>query len=650
MTAQLGRKVIRDLNPEAWRGAKLLVTASCDLEYIPNAMALIRSLDSASPGFDFLLNVVNPGPDTLASLDRFAEELQDTRLHIAAESVQLTDPEELRTYFACARLMLLPDILECSDSPVFVIDADGIFIAPIDMNFTDKPHADICLCLRDTAGKPGQDIHLEVAAGAIWVTPNPATRSFFNAVRRGVELEFSQGSPAWFLDQKVLAVQVKEARATTRILNIKPKYVDWDFRQDSIIWTGKGNRKHLDIGYTLLRLCFDSDPDRRHRARELWRKTILMRPPEQRESVLGRVFSKDARHRARRVGIYLPRLDLPWKKSGMAKGGPVAQTKDAVDLRLRWKQFTMGLSLTLTRYGIEPVLLEIPAWDITPQRVDEDDFDLAFIPHRCHLDFKRGSTPVMFYMQEYFRQVFVVDPQGWSAASSKYPVDASRLPAAVLGGWDDYRERFASGAMDSKFEQQASLPRDRLIASGDMPDGPFAFFPLQIPHDQSLLYFSDVEEAVALDAVVDWSRRSRIPLVLKGHPANMRSMADFMRAHRGEGIFWSEAHVHDLLKYSRGVITLNSGVGFEAIIAGKPLVTLARSEYDAISHKATLGTIGAAWESAVGEDDDVRLARYSRFVDWFLCRYAIDMSRPHAAAYSYDRVVREAIKMIRTKA
>lgn len=647
MTKSLNRKIIRDCTPDAWLDARLLVTASCDMKYLPNAMALVRSMDMVSPGFDFLLHVINPQPGTLGALDRFAEELATTRLHLSAESVEIEDPKERRTYFACARLMRLPDLLASGETPVLVVDADGLFVAPIDLNFTDKPDADICLCLRQQAGNTDESLHLKVAAGAIWARPTNASRKFFAAVRHDVEREFEEGAPAWFLDQKILSVHAGAPGKSTRIFNIKSKYIDWNFRSDAIIWTGKGNRKHLDLGYTLLRLCFDADTERRRRARAIWQETLRMRPPEHREGALARIFSLAEKRRGRRVGIYLPRLDLPWKKAAMAKGGAVPQSQDAIELRLWWKQFTMGLSLTLTSYGIEPVLVEIPAWDITPQRVDEDDFDLAFIPHRCHLDFERGRTPVLFYMQEYFRHVFTVDPMGWSAASSQYPVSARSLPAAVLGAWEDYRARFASGELGSKFRQRASATRESLVAAGEIPAGAFAFFPLQIPHDQSLMYFSDVEEMAALEAVVAWARKRSMPLVLKGHPANLGSMAEFKRRFEGDGVCWSAAHVHDLLRHARGVITLNSGVGFEAIVAGKPLVTLARAEYDAVSHPATPTTIEVAWKAATTEPEEQRLTRYARFTDWFLSRYAVDLSRPTAARHGFDRVVREAIKAMR---
>src|SRR4029434_6963823 len=108
-------------------------------------------------------------------------------------------------------------------------------------------------------------------------------------------------------------------------------------------------------------------------------------------------------------------------------------------LRLWWKRFAMGLSFALTRSGFEVCTIEIPSWEIVPDRIDSDGYDFAFIPHRCKLDYDRGATPVAFYMQEYFRHVFVVDPDGWSASSSVYPIDSQKLPGAVLGAWDEYR-------------------------------------------------------------------------------------------------------------------------------------------------------------------------------------------------------------------
>lgn len=645
MNHEFHRRITKDCSPDAWKGSKLLVFAACDVAYVGNAKALIRSLDLVSPGCDFLLHLVNARQEVIDGLEELAEQLESTRLFVTAEVTKLRAAEHKRTWYACARFVRLAEILPLTETPILVMDADGLFVSPIDFDFTDKQEAQMCLPIRGLADD-NRPMHLRVAAGAIWIQPAEATRAFFGAVASDLLDAFRGGEPTWFIDQEILARHLAEGTGKVIARNIKKKYIDWDFREDAIVWTGKGKRKRQDLGYVLLRGCFDPDPDRRMAARRSWDE-ILKALGTTDAGVLGRIFDAEKSRARKRFAIYLPRLDLPWKIAAMGRGGPVPQSQDATDLRLWWKRFAMELSFALTRSGFEVNTIEIPAWDITPERVDADGYDFAFIPHRCRLDFQRGKTPVAYYMQEYFRHVFVVDSQGWSAASSAYPVDAEALPGAVLGAWDDYRLRLARGELASKFSQASSMSREDLVARGKLPAGKFAFFPLQIPHDQSLLYFSNVSQMDVLQAASEWASRAGIALVLKEHPANRGSAREYREAITGPHVSWSDAHLHDLIRHAQGVLTMNSGAGFEAILFGKPVLAFARVEYDAVVQRATTDTIAQAWKAAMAEDVDVRLTRYSRFVDWFLARYAVDLSRPYSAAHSLDRVVAKAVSQVK---
>ncbi|MFT4178100.1 MAG: hypothetical protein QM612_01355 [Thermomonas sp.] len=622
-----------------------MVFAACDVAYLRHAKALISSMDLVSPGYDFVLHIVNASEDELQGAVDFGDALTGTRLHVTGEAVTLDDPEAMRTYYACARFVRLAELLERTETPFLVLDADGVFVAPIDLDFTDKADAQLCLPIRglEDGNNP---LHLRVAAGAVWVRPLDSTRAFFSAVAHDLLGLFGKGEATWYADQEALARHLQSGTGNVVARNIKQKYVDWDFAKDAVIWTGKGKRKDLDLGYMLLRNCFDPDPELRMRAHAQWdaiSRTAAMKP----DSVLGRMFKLDRKGGKRSFAIYLPRLDLPWKEGAMGRGGPQAQTEDAIELRLWWKRFTMALSHALTRSGYFVSTIEIPAWDITPARVDQDGFDFAFIPHRCRSEFQTSRTPVAFYMQEFFRHVFVVDEDGWSAASSVYPVDADRLPGAVLGAWDDYRERFARGELASKMAQAPSMSRDDLLSKGMIPSGKYAFFPLQIPHDQSIRNFSDVSQLDALLAAAEAFGKAGMAMVLKEHPANRASANEYRMALSGQPhIHWSDANVHDLVRCSHGVVTLNSGVGFEALIVGRPVVTFARVEYDAVTHHATPATFWKAWKAAVTEDPDIRMTRYSRFVDWFLARHAVDLSRPHAASQTLYKIISRAMDRI----
>lgn len=638
------RTLVLDVNPEAWKHAKLLVMAACDSKYLGHALALIRSLDMVSPGFDFLLHLINVDNAALLQVTKFRDELTSTTLHVSAERVTL-EADEQAAYFASARFIRLAELMgdNRSTAPIFVTDADAIFVSRIDFDFTSKPNPDLCIYRRsgEVQNRPAA---LQVAAGAVWASPSEATRVFFAHVGADLLARFGGHGAKWFVDQEVLAEQLDAFKGQIRVFNIKRKYIDWQFKSDSVLWTGKGSRKSIDLDYLLLRSAFDANPDRRERARRIWNESRALIPLSER-SVLGRIFPEVSARAARRIGLFLPRLDLPWKKEGMSAGGPLPLSQDAIELRLWWKRFSMVLAQAMTRHGWEVVLREIPAWEIQPGNIDDEGYDLAFVPHRCRLDYTTGRTPVLFYMQEYYRHVFTVDAEGWSAASSVYPVDASTLPGAVLGAWDDYRERLRTGKIGSKFEQGRQEGRKQLIDGGKIPQGKFAFFPLQVPHDQSIRYFSDHEQMDVLDCVIKWSERRNIPLVVKAHPANPKS-AEQYRQRFGKRIFWSDANVLDLVRTANGVITLNSGVGFEAVIAGKPVVTFARAEYDCVTHRASLESLDQAWSNAVNEPEDVRLVRYSRFVDWFLARYAVDLSRSQSAMYSIEKIIRKAGAMM----
>jgi len=643
LTVPFERKITRDPSPVAWAGAPLLVLTACDSAYVGHAIALARSMDAFSGAHHLMIHVVNPDEGDIARLELLANSMQSVTLHISTEQVELPVAASSRAYYASARFIRMAELLGGGEPvPLLALDADALAVGPLTLDFSDKPEAEICLRRRDLKG-PVED-HLRIAAGAVWVRNTPRVQKFMDGVASDLLAEFASGKGEWFVDQLVLLKHVLAETGDAQVRNLKSKFSDWSMLDDAVFWTGKGDRKYLDVRYLLLREAFDEDATRRDTARLLHAR-LNSRIPAERQGDVGRKLRQSLAHSRRpRVAIFLPRLDLPWKQSGMRVDGraPIPSA-DTVELRLWWKQFAMELARTLTDRGVTPVLVEIPAWEITPERIDGEDVDLAFVPHRCELDFGPTQTVRRFYMQEYFRHVFVLDRNGWSAASSVYPVDANALSPAVLGAWDHYCEAFRNGTLRSKFAQEKPSSRLDLRARGEIPSSPFIFYPLQVPHDQSIRYFSDVDQNRALELVHDLAVRTGLSLVLKEHPANRASMKTYRERYRAPFITWSEAHIHDLLRHASGVVTINSGVGFEALLAGKPIVCLGRAEYDTSVHRAGPDDLYEAWNAAISEPDDVRLRRYGRFVDWFLGRHAVDLTRPYAGRYVLDRLVQEAL-------
>lgn len=91
----------------------LLVFSACDSGYLGYAISLIRSLDVFSPGFHFLLHIVNPSDDDLERLKLLSLALTTTRLSVSFERSDLSylTSDQQRTYYACTRFLRLAELL-----------------------------------------------------------------------------------------------------------------------------------------------------------------------------------------------------------------------------------------------------------------------------------------------------------------------------------------------------------------------------------------------------------------------------------------------------------------------------------------------------------------------------------------------------------
>lgn len=667
--------------PGPGTGDGLVILTACDSGYLNFAVRLIRSVEFFSPGQVFMLHVVNPTDEVRARVAALQSALVHTRLLASYESVVLEGwtPEQCRTYYACARFIRLAEIMPACDADFLVLDADALVVNRIDRNFSDKHEAEVCLLRRDLDGADVPD-HLAVAAGTFWARNLPHVRVFATEVA-GDLTEAMQGEDAqWYLDQRVLGAAIRRPGVRVRVRNIKRRYVDWDFRDDSVIWQAKGERKHFDLRFLILGGLLSDDPITRGRVLRMYRELVASPDaPDPDEPVMRRIRQLGAAAAAR-VVILLPRLDLPWKREGIGKAGVPRMALDTLELRLHWVRFVSSLANACEQAGQRVEIIQLPAWEIERAYVEQLGAAAVLVPHRCSHDFEPGETPVLFYMQEYFRWMFVADPQGWSASASIYPVppDVLAPPAAddgtSAGAFDHYRKLLSEGSLTSKFSQpdrraSGTGPRTgraepgasiaaRLTAvfrSSDRRDPgartvgerpPKVFFPLQIRHDQAIRYFCDHAFDDVLAAVVAWSEKRGVVLHIKGHPANPKLMREYQQRYpTSPWLQWRDDNLHDLVDECDAVFTVNSGVGFEAMLHGKPIVMFGRAEYDCVAIRAHPHDIDAAWAACQASSPAQLLDAYRRFFDWFTTRYAVDLSQPQASERRLAQLAKQIARL-----
>ena len=81
-----------------------------------------------------------------------------------------------------------------------------------------------------------------------------------------------------------------------------------------------------------------------------------------------------------------------------------------------------------------------------------------------------------------------------------------------------------------------------------------------------------------------------IPIIYKPHPfenqdanAVINNLIDLPALNNVSIV--SDVSIHDLLHLAKGVVTINSGAGFEALIHLKPVVTLGKVDYSAATYE-----------------------------------------------------------------
>ena len=233
---------------------------------------------------------------------------------------------------------------------------------------------------------------------------------------------------------------------------------------------------------------------------------------------------------------------------------------------------------------------------------------------------RQRDIPVLFVENGYLPFTTVLDPVGVNYAGSltfmplAEKVDDGRLARlvddyhagrigrpATIPGWREYLARGLSTlislvprgnqekngghmSVSEVFETWSGEGRRR----GKQLDFgkirvPYVFFPLQVEDDSQLLIHSpwvkSMEQAVRCILA---ALPREIQLVVKRHPSDRgrTPLEGIMGLLRGyNGAFISDGAMGDLLRDSKAVVTVNSTVGFEALMWHRPVVVLGQAPY-----------------------------------------------------------------------
>lgn len=238
-------------------------------------------------------------------------------------------------------------------------------------------------------------------------------------------------------------------------------------------------------------------------------------------------------------------------------------------------------------------------------------------PSQIILSFhSRGERNNVLRMKEaYIPPYYLFDRTGYSGYSEiskhadKFRKEIQSTPRGAADAFvSELRQKLVEQNL-SKYQQPSTSPEN-------IPS-PYYFMPLQTVDDPvaSFSYLDQLDVACALAKAADERSSS---LIIKRHPLCgsrkvEKALADL--DHEFSNVVVSNGSIHDLISGASAVIGCNSGVLFEAMIHGKPVVTFGNSDFQiATKSIEDLGQIPPTLESVSSWGDEFA----TKFLYWYL--------------------------------
>lgn len=241
-----GDRVISDLPqvfgswPVSGNGGQLF--AACDPMYFQkHARGLIASVSENSPNTALHIHLFNPTDAILHTMAEFRKNLQSDLLTWTWEYVSTYDMDwhEKSIFLASLRFPRIYEATKSSMSPILAIDVDCFIRKDLEPYFDVARGYDIGLVLRPEF----RDRAKRVLAVAVYVAPTIDGLAVFGAAASRMAAHLAYKRATEKLDQRCLWSSYASSRSRIRFWPIPSDLADFEFRDSSAIWTGKGHRK-----------------------------------------------------------------------------------------------------------------------------------------------------------------------------------------------------------------------------------------------------------------------------------------------------------------------------------------------------------------------------------------------------------------------
>ncbi|WP_417708327.1 glycosyltransferase family 29 protein [Roseibium aggregatum] len=326
--------------------------------------------------------------------------------------------------------------------------------------------------------------------------------------------------------------------------------------------------------------------------------------------------------------VFAPRQDLG-TKSNLADNTYKRRT-DRLSRpgRIFWRFAPRLIAHMAERAGASPLIVTVPQWEITEAFLDRyPQVECFYVPHRMRKQLDHPKA--RFYMQEFLPMLFTTDQNGWGASSSAY-LNEQYLDVEINPKTQQLIDEIRSTGLTKAPQKQGTLD------SGQTFD---LLAPLQVPNDDALVYHSDTSLQHYVEALYAFAEAEKVKVLIRRHPFDHTDFFKTCKARFTSDyvVFGDGGHIHDDIRRSKAVAVINSGVGFEAMMLGRPVVSFGHAVYDSVLFSASALGLAEAYKRTIEEPEEVRAERYTRFISWYVYKFGLKLDE-QALNFAKDRM------------
>lgn len=269
----------------------------------------------------------------------------------------------------------------------------------------------------------------------------------------------------------------------------------------------------------------------------------------------------------KKILLLFPRLDCSFKEGYVpTEYGPVEP------IREHWNNFRNTVVNWCFYNNVEIEIDIRPLWQFNSNDYANSDANLILVPHKEVRNFDIPGKNIQYYMQCWDAVSFSCDWMGWGSNQSWLLTD----------GIENYD--FDKNQVDDLWVRLQNRI-DQNISKFDQPDvemkqKDYVLFLTQLPHDETILYHSQISVYDALLETMLSCKKFNRKLIVKSHPLNPSSQEKLRELCELNGIEWNtNVNIHSAIQNSLACVTVNSGTGFEVMLHEKTLYAFGDAEY-----------------------------------------------------------------------